>query len=376
MRKHTRTVIALALCFILSQSIVLTGCQAQDAGEPAEPLVAEAETQAETQTIVDHAGRTIELPAQITTVYSISPVGTMLMYTFDDTMVAGLNVILSEEEKTYLTDHYVNLPHLGGWYGQGNQGNVEEIIKNAPDMVLSTGLNQSFVEQAEELQDQLGIPVVIVKDGLSDLAESYRFLGELFDQEARGEELARYIDNSIALANEIASQVPEDERVRVYYAEEQDGLHTDPAGSTHSQLIELCGGINVAECELLPGYGRTAVSIEQVLTWDPELIICCVDNGRPDSSSYHTVLSDEKWSTIQAVRDNHVYQTPLLPQNWFDRPPSVNTIIGIKWTLYLLYPDRIDFDIKQEAKDYYELFYHVKLTDKDVDAITNLALHQ
>jgi iron complex transport system substrate-binding protein len=298
------------------------------------------------------------------------------MYTFDDKMVAGLNVVLTDEEKAYLTDYYVNLPHLGGWYGQGNQGNIEEIIKNAPDMVLSTGLSQSYIDQANDLQAQMGIPVVIVKDGLDDLAGTYRFLGKLFGREDRGEELAKYTENTITQAKTIAAKIPENKRVRVYYAEEQDGLHTDPAGSTHSQLIELCGGINVAVCDLTPGYGRTAVSIEQVLQWDPELIICCSDNGYADSSSYNTVTTDSKWSSIQAVKNGQVYQTPIQPQNWFDRPPSVNTIIGIKWTLYLLYPDSIDFNIRQEVKDFYELFYHVKLTDKDVDKITDKALRK
>lgn len=42
--------------------------------------------------------------------------------------------------------------------------------------------------------------------------------------------------------NHTVSSIPIEQRVRVYYAEGSLGLQTDPNGSQHSQLIELCGG--------------------------------------------------------------------------------------------------------------------------------------
>lgn len=371
----------------LALALVLAGCQSQQAATaspsaapatetPAAETTPAAGSESGTRIVTDMAGREVEVPAEITSVYSTAPTGTMLMYTFDDKLVTGLNVELSDDEKAYVTDYYKNLPNLGGWYGQGNQGNVEEIIKAAPDIVLSAGSTQSYIDQAEQLQEQLGIPVLLVETDLEYLPETYRFMGELLGDEARGEELAAYTEETIAYAKELVASIPEEDKVRVYYAEEQDGLHTDPAGSSHSALIDLCGGINVAECEITPGYGRTAVSIEQVMEWNPELIICSVDNGYADSSSYNTVLTDPTWSTIDAVENGLVFQTPLQPQNWFDRPPSANTIIGVKWTLSILYPDLVDFDIKEEAKEFYQLFYHVEIDDDDIAVIMDKALRE
>lgn len=371
----------------LALALALAGCQSQQAATASPSAAPAAETPAVevtpaagnesgTRTVTDMAGREVEVPAVIDSVYSTAPTGTMLMYTFDDELVTGLNVELSDDEKAYVTDYYKNLPNLGGWYGQGNQGNVEEIIKAAPDIVLSAGSTQSYIDQAEQLQEQLGIPVLLVETDLEYLPETYRFMGELLGDEARGEELAAYTEETIAYAKELVASIPEEDKVRVYYAEEQDGLHTDPAGSSHSALIDLCGGINVAECEITSGYGRTAVSIEQVMEWNPELIICSVDNGYADSSSYNTVLTDPIWSTIDAVENGLVFQTPLQPQNWFDRPPSANTIIGVKWTLSILYPDLVDFDIKEEAKEFYQLFYHVEIDDDDIAVIMDKALRE
>ena len=109
--------------------------------------------------------------------------------------------------------------------------------------------------------------------------------------------------------------------------------------------------------------------MEQVISWDPEYIIAWTDNGYDDSGSYSKILSDSQWSVIQAVKDKHVYETPAVPQNWFDRPPSVNTIIGIKWVQNLLYPDYADYDIKKEAKEFYKMFYHYELSDSEVDEL-------
>jgi iron complex transport system substrate-binding protein len=362
-----------------AETQLVTESSSAGTGETAK---AEKESSKETQNspavqdITDHGGRKLELPAVINRVYSTSPIGTMLMYTFDDKMVAGVNVNISDEEKAYLTEYYTALPNLGGWYGKGNQGNIEEIIKAAPDVVLSSGTDQGSIDQAEQLQKQLGIPVILVKSDLTDLPETYRFLGKLFNKEERGEELATYTQKTLDHAKEITEKIPSDKKIRVYYAEEQDGLHTDPSGSSHSQLIDLCGGINVADCEITPGYGRTAVSIEQVMKWNPELIICSVDNGYADSSSYNTIMKDGKWSTLPAVKNGLVFETPMQPQNWFDRPPSVNTIIGIQWVHSILYPDYVDYDIKEETKEFYKLFYHAELSDNDVEIITKNALRK
>lgn len=87
-------------------------------------------------------------------------------------------------------------------------------------------------------------------------------------------------------------------------------------------------------------------------------------------------MNDGKWSTIPAVKNGLVFETPMQPQNWFDRPPSVNTIIGIKWVHSILYPEYVDFDIKEETKEFYKLFYHVELSGQDVENITKNALRK
>ena len=64
-----------------------------------------------------------------------------------------------------------------------------------------------------------------------------------------------------------------------------------------------------------------------------------------------------------------IWLIDLLYFNWFDRPPSVNRILGVRWLGNIIYPEVFDIDIKQETKDFYEMFYHRELTDEEVEEI-------
>lgn len=366
-----KRLLALSMCLVLGLS-VFTGC-----GQKTESVKDVQETEKEEvkeQTITDMAGREVTVPGEIDSIYSTSPMGTNFVYAFDDKLVTGVNIDLSEGEKRFMTERVKSLPNLGGWFGKGNEGNIEEIIKAGPDIVISTGTDEHSMEQAEELESKLNVPVILLDVNFDKLSEAFRLMGTVLRDEKRGNELADYIDKTIKDAEEMAASIPDDERVRVYYAEDQMGLNTDPSGSPHARLIDLCGGVNVADVENNPGYGRTEVSMEQVIEWNPDCIIACVDNGFSDSGSYDAILSEPQWSVIKAVKDGRVYQTPNLPFNWFDRPPSVNTIVGVKWVQSILYPEYVKFDLKEETKKFYSLFYHYDLTDEEYNEIVEKSL--
>ncbi|RBQ23903.1 hypothetical protein ALNOE001_06230 [Candidatus Methanobinarius endosymbioticus] len=59
--------------------------------------------------------------------------------------------------------------------------------------------------------------------------------------------------------------IPNSEKKKVYHAEGEKGLQTDPSGSLHSQLIELVGGKNVADVQIQDGVGQIELSIEQFI---------------------------------------------------------------------------------------------------------------
>ena len=326
---------------------------------------------AKTVKFTDMAGRTVEIPARVTKVFSTNPMGTLYMYAVAPEKVAGLNWAITPMEKKYTSDFYQQLPVLGGNFGgKMITFNFEEIIRVHPDFILAVGdINPFVVDGLDKMQQQLGIPVVLLDGAIQKTSKVLLTLGRITQSLHKAARLAAYVTNVFTEVETALAKVPEDRKVTVFYAEGAKGLETDPSGSRHSEVIDVAGGVNVARVSEQAGYGRTTVSVEQVLAWNPDVIIVCSDQGFSNDRFYTTIFNDPLWAGLKAVRSRDVYETPFAPFNWMDRPPSINRIMGLIWMTNLLYPHYYDVDIKARTKEFYELFYNRKLSDGDVDEI-------
>src|SRR5204863_6004960 len=125
------------------------------------------------------------------------------------------------------------------------------------------------------------------------------------------------------------------------------------------------GAINVAN-----GLGRgirVLVSPEQLLAWDPEIIIA------EQRGFYNALQRDRGWRRLAAVRNNRVYLEPTSPFGWIDDPPGVNRLIGLYWLSGLFYPDSNQEDLHAATCEFYDLFYRIKLTNGQIDAMLRSA---
>ncbi len=360
-----RKAVAAALTLLLAILVlpVVTGC-GSGGGNGAETNSSELQA---TVTITDQAGRQVVVPAEIDTVFCTSPMGTNLIYMLAPDKMAGWNVTPTAIEKEYIPERYRGIVGLGGWFGKGTTGNVEEIIKRAPSVVLSVGAHDaSATEEADRIQGLLNIPVVVVAGALEESGPALRYIGELLGVEQRAEELAAYCDEVVSEARANSARLSDAQKVRVYYAEGMEGLNTDAEGSEHTEVLELVGGVNVAQVGDQSDYGMAPVSLEQVLSWDPELILVASDKDQ-ESTAYQQIATGEQWKTVAAVKDGRVYQIPRGPFDWFDRPPSISRILGVRWLGNLLYPDLYQYDMPAEVTKFYKLFYHLDLTQAQLE---------
>lgn len=329
----------------------------------------------ETRMVTDMGGRTVAVPRSVKKVFSTSQIGTITIYTINPGKLAGWNFALMPEDRKYITAKYHNLPVLGAWSGKNNTANIEEIIKIHPDLIVSMGtIDKTYISSADRIQKQLGIPVVLVEGALTGMERSYQFIGNMIGEKTRAKILGDYCRRTIETVGGLISAIPPEKRLTVYYAEGPRGLETDPAGSFHTEVLDFVKGVNVAEVPALSGYGRSRVSMEQVLAWDPEIILVGNDKEAVDSGFYGTIFFDTGWAGIRAVKNKRVYRIPANPFDWFDRPPGVNRMIGVKWLAGLFYPDRVTWDIKSEVKDFYALFYNCRLSDQEVRELTKYSI--
>ncbi|WP_139651582.1 ABC transporter substrate-binding protein [Raoultibacter phocaeensis] len=360
---------ALALMCVLALPLVACsgGTDAQKPAEDQSEQQQPVEQQATEREITDMAGRTVTIPTEVNSVYCAVPTGEAMVATLSPDKIIGWVNEPSAAAMEYLPENLASMPVIGGWMGQQVTANMEDIITLDPDIIIYVGTDGTLGNDdvPDQIQKETGIPVVCASSALERTPEVYRTLGDWIGEADRGEELATYYEIKFAEALEKIDAIPESERPTVYYAENSDGLATDPTGSSHTEVLDYCKVKNVADVEMKSGQGRTEVSIEQVIAWNPELILCHSGFVLADD-----IMNNPQWADIQAVKDGEVYTTPAVPFNWFDRPPNVMRLLGIEWFATVCYPD-IDIDINQEVKDFYKLFYKVDLTDAQLEKLMN-----
>jgi iron complex transport system substrate-binding protein len=329
------------------------------------------------QEITDMAGRSVTIPETIDKVYSTGQPGVVILYTLCPDKLLGWDLKLSVEEEDYINAKYLSLPVLGLMQGGNSSANKEEIMERGPDIVLlMTAIDESTKETADELQETMNIPVVIADYNLENLSNTYEFLGKILNEKDRAKTLSDYCNNTIQSAKETTAKIKQEDLLTVYYAQGSDGLQTAPKGSVHSEVIDLVGGDNVVELEA-DSDGRLNINMEQLLLYNPDVIIASysMDHDTGGEGVFSIISNSSKeWKLLEAVKGDRVYSTPCFPYNWLDMPPSVNRMIGIKWLGNLLYPQYYQYDIKEEIKEFYSLFYQKELKDEELDNLLQGAI--
>ena len=369
MKKH-RQLLALFICLVMSVSL-LTGYSETKAAteEPAQSAEQDATQEtAETREITDMAGRKVTVPTaeNIESVFSAGPVAAIFLYMVVPDKLLGWNYELNDVEKSIILDKYQDLPN----FGMGDAVNYEAVIAANPTIAINSGkINDTMVSDCDALSESLGIPVVAVDNELNNSAEAFRFMGELLGVEDHAEELAQYAEQVFTDINAL-SDIPEEKKVSVYFGNGEDSLETAPRGSQHAQILDAINAVNVADLELGDG-SRVQISAEQLLAWDPDVIVV---NGEPKAdksgnSAAEDILSNPDYASLKAVQDQKVYGTPNAPFSWVDRPAGPNRLIGMRWFSALIYPEYIKCDINEEIHKFFDLFYHVDLSDEQLENV-------
>ena len=369
MKKH-RQLLALLICLVMSVSLLTGYFETKAATEdPAQNGEQDATQEtAETREITDMAGRKVTVPVaeNIESVFSAGPVAAIFLYMVAPDKLLGWNYELNDVEKSIILDKYQDLPN----FGMGDAVNYEAVIAANPTIAINSGkINDTMVSDCDALSESLGIPVVAVDNELNNSAEAFRFMGELLGVEDHAEELAQYAEQVFTDINAL-SDIPEEKKVSVYFGNGEDSLETAPRGSQHAQILDAINAVNVADLELGDG-SRVQISAEQLLAWDPDVIVV---NGEPKAdksgnSAAEDILSNPDYASLKAVQDQKVYGTPNAPFSWVDRPAGPNRLIGMRWFSALIYPEYIKCDINEEIHKFFDLFYHVDLSDEQLENV-------
>lgn len=311
---------------------------------------------------MDMMGRSVNVPGEINSTFSIAGSLTIMIYMLAPDKMIGWNSARNTPENQYVPVKYQKLAVLGG--GTSDDANYESIIAANPNVVfIGHGGDNGTVNG---IQQKFGeIPVLDVEgdNNLTNITSAITFMGKVLGEQNKSEQLINFYNNVTSQVNSTIATIPTSERKTVYYARDDTGLETFAEGSPQTQLIDICGGINVAQGPVgaPSGGGAMTVSMELILQWNPDVIITSSPNF------YNDIYSNSSWQNINAVKNRQVYLVPQSPFNWFESPPGANTIIGIPWTAEVLYPDKFqNMDLKNLTQEFYSNFYNYNLTNEQV----------
>jgi iron complex transport system substrate-binding protein len=312
--------------------------------------------------VTDSAGRRVEVPDRIERVFPAGPPAMVFLYVLAPETLIGWTREFRGNEADYVAEPYRELPVLGRLTGRGGDANLESVLAARPDLIFDFGsVAPTYVSLADRVQEQTGIPYVLIDGSFANTTEALRLFGRILGREERAERLAAYAEMALAGTDEILGKVPQQERPRVYLARGPQGLETGVRGSINAEIIERAGAVNVADA---PGQrGIVNVSPEQVLLWNPDVVVTW------DERFYEWVWQEPLWQGVKAVQERRVHLSPSEPFGWIDRPPSINRLLGLRWLTSVLYPQRFEGDLRKITREFYDLFYQVQLSDQQLDRL-------
>jgi iron complex transport system substrate-binding protein len=323
---------------------------------------------AQGRTFVDSAGRKVVLPNTVNRVFVAGPPASVLVYVVAPDAMVGWVRLPSPAEKEFLIAPARDLPETGRLTGRGDKVSLERLVAAKPDLVVDFGsVTETYVSLANRVQEQTGIPYVLIDGSFAKTPSSLRLAADMLGKPARGAELAAHAEKAFARVDDLLAKVLADKRPRVFLARGAEGLETGGRGSINTEIIERVGGINVAEG--LGGRGNIAnASLEQVIAWQPDVIVTL------DRTFFQGVKAKPGWDQVNAVKQGRVFLSPNLPWGWIDAPPSLNRLIGLNWLLTTFYGAQAGVDLRAETRSFYALFYGVTLDEPQLDRLLGGAL--
>ena len=313
----------------------------------------------ETREFTDSTGRTVTLPASITRIAISGPLSQIYILPLAGDLLVGVSTAYAEDAQRYLPAYIYEKAEIGQLYGGKGEMDLEALLSAAPEVVIDIGEpKKTTAEDLTALTEQTGIPFIHIDATVADAPEAYRTLGRLLGREEQAEALAVWCENTYAMIAAMMERVDADgARKSLLYCLGDKGVNVIARGSFHGETIHfMSDNLAVVEDVVSSGAGNE-VDLEQILLWDPDVIIFAPD------SCYEAIASSEQWQSAGAVARGEYYKTPSGPYGWLSSPPAVQRYLGMLWLGELLYPGYAEYDLQEKVTEYYKLFYGCDLTE-------------
>ena len=241
--------------------------------------------------------------------------------------------------------------------------NIESVLELDPDVVVQ------WSSQGDEIIKPLEnahLPVLGVEYGTLDDVETWlAMFSQMLGKPARGKAMASRLEGDRDDIAEVARRRTGTKPTVLYFLRFAEGLTVMGTETFNDEYIRLVGCENAASSVK----GATEVGLEQVLSWDPDIVLVGnFDDGMPDD-----IYGDPRWKDISAVVSRRVYKVPLGGYRW--DPPSHESPLMWNWLSAVAFPGGETTDLRAKIDDDYQFFYGTAPTPSQVDSILRLDIN-
>lgn len=313
-------------------------------------------------TVTDVRGEKITFDAEPQRVVTVEKPLPSIYYAIEgatDNIVGCNPSSIKAYEESVLRFMYPQLENAAtDWCNTDSTVNLEELLKLQPDVVFIYSTDEQEIEKMESA----GLKVVALRSAeLDSVKENLQIMAAVCQEEERGEELVRLIDEQIAEVTSRLDGVAEEDKPSVieFYSDMNVSVskydHWMIPSGAHNPASGLTGKM-------------TEVDMEQILLWNPEIIYIGNHSDLMPSDLLENKQEGRDWSVVSAVANKQVYKIPIGAYRW--DPAGVETPLMVKWAAKIQYPEIFaDMDMEQEVKDFFEIVYQYELTDEQVSEI-------
>lgn len=369
--KYFNKIIFMLLLSVLIFSLSACGSKTSTENNDAAPSIAEQQSKYP-YTITDQAGREIVIEKQYERVAmtSVRPVpAAYLAATGSIDELVGINPSsMAAAKNSMLAVLAPGILNLETGYVDGNETNVEELLKLKPDVAFCLNKNTDEITALESV----GITAVGMETNGTDAIELFskwaKLIGDVMGKENQA---GAIIDHSKSIAQkvkDVAATIPENEKKSIMFIYLDDGNTIKVAGSKlYSQYwSETIGAVNAA-AEVS---NVAVVNMEQIYKWDPDYIFITNFTETQPEDLLNNKYPGQDWSNVTAVKEGHVYKNPLGVYRWFT--PTSDGALMLEWIAQKVYPDYYNYyNIEDEIRNHYSKFYSYDLNDEELALLLN-----
>ncbi|BCR81663.1 ABC transporter substrate-binding protein [Arachnia rubra] len=363
---------ALALAALLALSACGSNGPATSSSAPGSP--ATMASQSGSPRVVDDELGQVTVPAESNRIATTAPA-----YTTAVLLLGGADKLVALEDNygknEWIKGKYPQLANLPVVFS-GNEVNMEELLKQSPDLVVYA--NRYGENNLRQLQDldiaAVSSPKGSDKEGnkIDQLRARQVYLGEVIGG-VQLDKANKYSQEYLAIKSEIEAKtasIPESERPTVVQLSGAgDSLQANNGSAIGQELITLAGGVNAgvgATGESKGPSGQTKIDPEQLLSWDPELLL--VDSAQIRD----TITSDSTFSGLKAVKNNNIIVIPKGAMAWAYNGPE--EYLNMYFFAKAVHPELFkDIDMEAKTKAFYKEYFGFDLDEADLKHLFGLS---